>query len=1085
MKNNNRSLSLLSVLLSMVTFNLYAQLSGVITINSGAPVSATNYTSFTALASDLNTMGINGPLTVDVVASSGPYNEHPSFGVIAGVSSTNTITINGNGNVLTYSATAITSAWTLNLHGADHMSFNNLTVVGTGTLFAYACVLSSGADYNTFTACTFSCPLIATASSQYAVMINGNNSGAQTFANSASYTIFKSCTMIGGYHSVFLCGPNGVPPYSTKNTFDNCIMRDFNYYGLNSNFQMNLTVTHCTIDRPTRNTNGGTIYATQIISSQNALVENNLIEKLFDGQLNATTACYGLYFATTASVVGQGYNTYRNNVIRDIRSNGAVYGIYGQGGGAADGYIHHNTVSLDHTGSTATGSTVGIYIMGNTGYLTDVRNNCVSITRGGTGGKYCFYNNTLGYCTVDYNNYYMNAGAGANYIGYYGLTACSNLAALQALGLEANGLSTDPIFTSLPSNLIPTSSVMNDHGTPVGTVTDHLDLNRSGSTPDMGAYEFLSSSCSGVPTATSITAPSQTVCFGETVNLLLDGATSDLGITYQWLSSSSSSSGPWTVISGANTAAYISPAITANIYYGVEVNCTLGGGSATVAAVVNLAATTTSTVPYYEGFEGVTKTNKLPNCSWSASSPGNACLTYTSSFYMPALSTSGRTPRTGNKFASFFWSPLGDQYFYTNGIHLNAGVTYSTGLWYQTDFNLYNNFADMSILYGTTQSTAGLVPIVSTNGPATSAAYKSISNTFTVPVSGIYYIAIKSSYPVASSAAAATYLSWDDLFITIPCSLNTPSITVSASAGTICSTQSVVLTATGADNFLWNTGATTKVITEYPINSAMYTASGTSTLSGCISNNATHYVVVNPSPSVFADASNSSSVCAGSSINLSALGNALTYTWSTGSSDPKIIVTPSVSASYTLYGSNSFSCVANSVLPITVLAQPTITASGSAPTQMCAGETRSLTATGGVTYQWVASPSGLVFSGATINVAPAATTIYTVTGTNAAGCSNTFALTQNVSECLGIDHVNGSLARAIIYPNPTAGEIRVQLNNSSLKSIEITDVTGRLMTANSSTSDIMKIDLSGLPNGIYYVRIQSNDGVEVIKILKQ
>jgi hypothetical protein len=1084
MKNNHRPVTSLILLLCMAAFNLGAQLSGIITINGTAPVSATNYTSFTSLASDLSTLGINGPLTVNVVAASGPYIEHPVFGVISGVSATNTITINGNGNILTYSATAMNTGWTLNLNGADRMSFNNLTVVGTGTLFAYACVLSSGADYNTFTTCTFSCPLIATASSQYAVMVNGNNSGTQTFANSASFTTFKGCTMIGGYHSVFLCGPNGVPPYSVNNTLDGCILRDFNFYGLNSNVQMNLTVTHCTIDRATRNTNGGTIYATQIISSQNALIENNLIEKLYDGQQTTTNACYGLYFATTASVVGIGHNTYRNNIIRDIKSNGPVYGIYGQGGGAVEGYVHHNTVSLDHTGSTATGSTVGIYIMGNTGFLTDVKNNCVSITRGGTGNKYCLYNNTLGFCSIDYNNYYMNASGAGNYVAYYGLTYCSSLSALQTLGLEAHGLSTDPQFTSLASNLIPTSTIMNNHGTAVGVVTDYSGAGRSGINPDMGAYEYLSANCTGVATATSVSAPSQTLCFGETASLLLNDASSDLGVTYQWLSSTSSSTGPWTIIAGANTAAFTTPATTATIYYGVEARCTLTGASTTVAAVVNLAGTTTSSVPYYESFEGVTKNNRLPNCSWSASSLGNACLTYTSSFYMPALNTAGRVPRTGNKFASFFWSPTGDQYFYTSGIQLNAGVTYSAGLWFQTDFNLYNNFADLSILYGSTQSPTGLVSIASTNGPATSAAYKSLSNTFTVAVSGIYYIAIKSSYPVASSAAAAQYLSWDDLSVTIPCSLNTPSITVSASSHTICATQSVVLTATGADQYVWDTGANTTSTTLFPSNSALYSVSGTSTLSGC-SSSASQYIVVNPLPSVLAYAPNAASVCAGSSINISALGNGVTYTWSTGSNKTSISVAPVTPTSYTLYGSSSQGCVAKSVLAITVAGVPTINVNSSAPGEMCAGETQTLTATGGLTYAWITSSSGAILSGASVNVDPVITTNYTVTGTDGAGCSGQYTLTQIVSDCVGLKEIRNASTGVKIYPNPTAGEFTLELNNSSLKTIEVTDITGRVVSVNSSTSQVMRVDLNALSNGFYYVSIRSNDGVEVVKVVKQ
>jgi hypothetical protein len=264
----------------------------------------------------------------------------------------------------------------------------------------------------------------------------------------------------------------------------------------------------------------------------------------------------------------------------------------------------------------------------------------------------------------------------------------------------------------------------------------------------------------------------------------------------------------------------------------------------------------------------------------------------------------------------------------------------------------------------------------------------------------------------------------------------------------------------------------------------MYSVSGTSTLSGCPSNTITQYVVVNPAPSVLAHSANSGSVCAGSSVNISASGNAITYTWSTGSSALNISVAPPASTSYTLSGSNAYGCVAKAILPITVAALPTITVTGSSSNTVCAGETHSLTATGGVTYQWVASPSGLVLSGATVNVNPTSTTIYTVTGTDAAGCSNKFTLTQNVSECLGLNQLSASLSGVKIYPNPTTGEFTVELTNGSLKTIEVIDVTGRLISTNSTTSELVNINLNEFSNGIYYVKIQSNDVVEVMKIVK-
>ncbi len=238
MKKTYKSIKTFIVLLSLVAFQMGAQISGTVTINSAAATGGTNYQSFTALATALNTSGINGPLTVNVVAASGPYVEQPSFNVITGVSATNTITINGNGNTLTFGATSSAAPWTLNLNGADRMTFNNLNVVGTGATYAYVCLLSAGADYNTFSACTFSCPLNGTSTSHYPVIFSGINSGVSN-TNSGNYDTFLNCTMSNGWYGIYMYGLTAVP-YQTNNTIQGCTVQDFNYMGVYCYYQKTL-----------------------------------------------------------------------------------------------------------------------------------------------------------------------------------------------------------------------------------------------------------------------------------------------------------------------------------------------------------------------------------------------------------------------------------------------------------------------------------------------------------------------------------------------------------------------------------------------------------------------------------------------------------------------------------------------------------------------------------------------------------------------------------------------------------------------------------------------------------------------------
>ena len=70
-----------------------------------------------------------------------------------------------------------------------------------------------------------------------------------------------------------------------------------------------------------------------------------------------------------------------------------------------------------------------------------------------------------------------------------------------------------------------------------------------------------------------------------------------------------------------------------------------------------------------------------------------------------------------------------------------------------------------------------------------------------------------------------------------------------------------------------------------------------------------------------------------------------------------------------------------------------------------------------------------------------------------------------------------------VYPNPTNGIFNIY-SNSTINSISIYDVNGRLLSLVESTSN--SIDLTGFENGLYIVKIILQDGVVVSKkIVKQ
>ncbi len=535
-------------------------------------------------------------------------------------------------------------------------------------------------------------------------------------------------------------------------------------------------------------------------------------------------------------------------------------------------------------------------------------------------------------------------------------------------------------FTSLPGQTITVRFV-----TDGSVVYAGFDFTVTSSGP------CLATPCSGTPPSNTVLPATYSTCpILLNPNLSLTTNYPFAGITYQWQSSTVSPVGPYAPIANATLQGVPVPTLNTTTWYQAVVTCTNSGGSFTTApSQFFVSGTTTNSVPYSEGFESIQLPNRLPNCSWSASNLNTATQTYT------AANTLGRTPRTGSRFASFYNTPAGTNYFYTNGINLVAGVTYSTDLWYQTDYYGYNNWTDLSILYGTTQSTTGLVNVASTNGPAVSNIYKQLSNTFTVATSGLYYFAIRAT---ASTAGGAQYLNWDDFSITIPCtpsSGNNPSVAVSASSSTICAGQTLAVTATGAASYTWNGSFSGANYTVNPSGNSIYSVVGANALTGCTAT-ANSSVTVSALPLVSLVAA-TTVVCIGQSVNIAAVG-ANSYTWNTGSNAQQVSVSPSTVSNYSVTGANALGCRASASIAITVNALPNIVATAS-PSQICIGQTSTLQASGAVSYQW--TYSNLYSQSNTALVTGNSNYIglnnYIVTGTDANGCSRTSTVALNVN----------------------------------------------------------------------------------------
>jgi gliding motility-associated-like protein len=206
-----------------------------------------------------------------------------------------------------------------------------------------------------------------------------------------------------------------------------------------------------------------------------------------------------------------------------------------------------------------------------------------------------------------------------------------------------------------------------------------------------------------------------------------------------------------------------------------------------------------------------------------------------------------------------------------------------------------------------------------------------------------------------------------------------PTITVVANPSIRCSgSPSSTLSASGATSYAWSppnflaAPIGSSVLCSAPV-SMCYNVGGANAF-GCYSA-AIICITVQPTPTINI-LSIPGVICIGDQASLEASG-ATTYTWlPTASSNTNIIVTPTTTTTYTLYGQTG-ACIGNSVITVTVNPTPTLSALVITPT-LCVGRSTEIFVSGASSFTW---EPGSMF-GFSINVTPTVSTTYTVTGTS-------------------------------------------------------------------------------------------------------
>jgi len=225
---------------------------------------------------------------------------------------------------------------------------------------------------------------------------------------------------------------------------------------------------------------------------------------------------------------------------------------------------------------------------------------------------------------------------------------------------------------------------------------------------------------------------------------------------------------------------------------------------------------------------------------------------------------------------------------------------------------------------------------------------------------------VNTTYSVTTSNDGCTTTATDEVIVTVN---SIPNLNAGNDIE-ICTGSSITLTASGSDNYVWNTGETTASITVNPASTTTYSVTSSS---GSCSVSDDVIVTVDDPPSVSLGAD--TTICFGESITLTAEGNG-NFVWSTGETTSSITVNPSATTTYSVTASSS--CSASDVTDeIIINVTPEITLDAGVDVVICQGENVTLTASGNNGFLWNTGETT-----ASITVNPTSTTTYSVTSTS-------------------------------------------------------------------------------------------------------
>lgn len=346
----------------------------------------------------------------------------------------------------------------------------------------------------------------------------------------------------------------------------------------------------------------------------------------------------------------------------------------------------------------------------------------------------------------------------------------------------------------------------------------------------------------------------------------------------------------------------------------------------------------------------------------------------------------------------------------------------------------------------------------------------STSQTITATQSGNYSVTVTSADNCSSSSSetVAVYAS--------------PDATVTSNKPTsICTGDSVVLSAPAGLNYLWSDNSTAQSIIVSTDGSFKVTVTDNNS---CTAESTPIAVTVSNNAVAAITASGVTTFCEGGSVQLTASAGTA-YLWS--NNETTAYITVNASGTYTVTVTASGSCVAVSN-PVNVVVNPNPVVSLSGNADVVCSNASALSLTEGI-------PAGGVFTGTGVtgnSFDPLAagvgnqTITYTYTDNN--GCSSLASEVIEVTVCSGIAQLTDW--SSAISPNPSSGDFELTLRSDVVRKMDvtITNTMGqkvyeqRNILVNETFSGRIHVETA---TGVYYMAVTSGNKQDTYKLVVQ